>query len=64
MKRKRGIRTAALADGVQRKKQVVALVSRTLECKDDLEAAVASVPGAKPSLETAVPGRAMRLLML
>ena len=62
--RKRGIRTAALADGVKRKKQTVALVSRTLECKDELEAAVASVAGAEKALKKAVPGRAMRLLML
>jgi 16S rRNA C967 or C1407 C5-methylase (RsmB/RsmF family) len=42
----------------------MALVTRTLEYKNDIEGAIESIPGAKEKLQSIIPGRAMRLLMI
>ena len=64
LSRKRGLRAAAMAPSVKNKRKVLALVTRTLQSQASLEAAVRGVPGASKKLVAAVPGRAMRLLML
>lgn len=43
---------------------MLALVARTLQYQSDLERAVAAIKGASQKLQTAVPNRAMRLLLL
>ena len=64
LSRKRGLRAAAMAPEVKNKRKVLALVTRTLQFQSILEKAVKAVPGAAQKLSTAIPGRAMRLLML
>lgn len=64
LSRKVGLRSAALGPNVQNKKKTMALVTRALEYKNDIEQAIESIPGAREKLNTIIPGRAMRLLMI